>query len=206
VIKDGGKTWIGGYRAERNDILKFIADNRITNVVFLSTDDHYNRVNELTYSPTGKTADQSSFQRVPGAFEIIAGPIGADGAGVRPNDHAYAHIAAEAALIARAQIAGGVDPLGLDKSFPGLHNVFREMDPNLAGGFVPLEHVSPVDFYSPDTFNFSQLDISADGSTLTVTTYGIDSYAANTFPDPATLAKLRPVLAFSISASPGKAP
>lgn len=44
---DGGKSWAGGYRAERNELLKFIADNHIQNVVFLSTDDHLNRVNEL---------------------------------------------------------------------------------------------------------------------------------------------------------------
>jgi phosphodiesterase/alkaline phosphatase D-like protein len=52
---DGGKSYIGGYRAERNDLLRFISDNHITNVVFISTDDHQNRINELTYSPTGNT-------------------------------------------------------------------------------------------------------------------------------------------------------
>src|SRR5262249_17258066 len=46
---DGGKSWIGGYRPERNALLKFIADNHIDHVVFLSTDDHQLRVNELGY-------------------------------------------------------------------------------------------------------------------------------------------------------------
>ena len=32
---DGPKPWIGGYRAERNKLLKFIAENRIDHVVFL---------------------------------------------------------------------------------------------------------------------------------------------------------------------------
>src|SRR5262249_53083094 len=54
VNSDGGKSWMGGYRAERNDLLKFIADNHILNVVFLATDDHQNRVNELLYSPSGQ--------------------------------------------------------------------------------------------------------------------------------------------------------
>src|SRR5262249_14887215 len=44
VNADGGKSYMGGYRAERNDLLKFIVDNKITNVVFLSTDDHQNRI------------------------------------------------------------------------------------------------------------------------------------------------------------------
>jgi hypothetical protein len=33
VNSDGGKSWMGGYRAERNASLKFIADNEIVNVV-----------------------------------------------------------------------------------------------------------------------------------------------------------------------------
>src|ERR1019366_8337452 len=48
VSSDGGKSWVGGYRAERNALLKFIADNQIRNVVFLATDDHQNRINELS--------------------------------------------------------------------------------------------------------------------------------------------------------------
>ena len=48
---DGGKSWWGGYRAERNDLLKFIADNGIRGVVFMASDDHQNRINELTYMP-----------------------------------------------------------------------------------------------------------------------------------------------------------
>jgi len=34
------QSWVGGYRAERNRLLEFIADNRIRHVVFLTTDDH----------------------------------------------------------------------------------------------------------------------------------------------------------------------
>src|SRR5262249_37223791 len=77
VNADGGKSYMGGYRAERNDLLKFIADNHITNVVFLSTDDHQNRINELYYSPTGHTGDQSSYVKVPFTFSIVCGPLGA---------------------------------------------------------------------------------------------------------------------------------
>ena len=79
VNSDGGKSWIGGYRAERNALLKFIADNSITNVVFLATDDHQNRVNEVTYSPTGDTENQASYIKVPYTISIVAGPLGATG-------------------------------------------------------------------------------------------------------------------------------
>ena len=36
-----------------------------------------------------------------------------------------------------------------------------------------------MDFYSPDTFNYNTLDVSADGKTLTVKSVGINSTAQN---------------------------
>ena len=68
VTSDGGKAYFGGYRAERNALLKFIADNQIQNVVFMATDDHQNRINEVLYSPTGQTGTQSSYVKVPYCF------------------------------------------------------------------------------------------------------------------------------------------
>jgi phosphodiesterase/alkaline phosphatase D-like protein len=73
VSNDGGKSWMGGYRAERNALLKFIAQNQITNVVFLATDDHQNRINELLYSPTGQTDDKSRYVRYRIASRSFAG-------------------------------------------------------------------------------------------------------------------------------------
>jgi len=75
VTSDGGKSWMGGYRAERNALLKFIAHHGIHNVVFLATDDHQNRINELLYSPTGQTGDQTTYIKVPYCFEIVCGPL-----------------------------------------------------------------------------------------------------------------------------------
>jgi len=176
VAADGGKSWIGGYRAERNALLKFIADHRIYNVVFLSTDDHQNRVNELNYSPTGLTEDQSSYVRVPHCFEIVDGPLGATGPDLVTN-HTFANNKLIADSIAAAQTAAGIDPVGLDANYPGLHNLARENDP-LADAVR-----QPVDFYSPDTFNFNTLEITPDGTTLTVTALGINSYATNSRPE-----------------------
>jgi phosphodiesterase/alkaline phosphatase D-like protein len=102
---DGGKSWMGGYRAERNALMQFIADNKIDQVVFLSTDDHQLRVNEVGYFTQFTTTDvvingvtqhfktpvQSSYTRVPGALSIIAGPIGATGPDTI-TDHSFANI------------------------------------------------------------------------------------------------------------------
>jgi hypothetical protein len=173
VTNDGGKSWMGGYRAERNALLKFIADNEILNVVFLATDDHQNRINELLYSPTGQTADQSTYVKVPYCFEIVCGPLGATGPDLISN-HSFSLAKKLADSIANAESAAAIEPIGL-AGYPGLRNVTRLGDP--AADTLR----QPADFYSPDTFNYNVLDVSADGKTLTVTSYGINSTVQNGF-------------------------
>ena len=192
---DGGKSWYGGYRSERNQLLKFIADNHIDNVLFLSTDDHQNRINELTY--LADPNNPNSVTRVPNAFTIVAGPIGAGGPDAI-TDHSFSNIKSLADTLAATQKAQGIDPIGLDSNFLNVKNVFREGDPNAN----TLRQ--PVDFYSPDTFNYVTLDISTDG-TLSVNTYGINSYAANTFPEPDQVGPVRRILGFDVVAAPTKA-
>jgi hypothetical protein len=165
---------MGGYCAERNALLKFIADNEITNVVFLATDDHQNRINELLYSPTGQTADQSTYVKVPYCFEIVCGPLAATGPDQISN-HSFSDVVKKLAdSIANAETAAGIEPIGL-AGYPGLQHVMRVGDPNAD----TLRQ--PADFYSPDTFNYNVLDVSADGKTLTVTSYGINSTVPNGF-------------------------
>src|SRR5262249_47070618 len=176
VNSDGGKSWMGEYRVERNALLKFIADHHIYNVVFLATDDHQNRVNELTYSPGGTTENQSNYVVVPHCFAIVDGPLGATGPDLVTN-HTFANNKLIADSIANAQVAAGINPVGLGADYPGLHNVARENDPQAD----TLRQ--PIDFYSPDTFNFNTLDISGDGATLTVSSIGINSYPVNSRPE-----------------------
>ncbi len=189
---DGGKSWIGGYRAERNDLLKFIADNGIKNVVFLATDDHQNRINELTY--LDNINDPTSVKILPNALSIVDGPLGATGPDVI-TDHSFSNIKSLADTLAATQIAAKVNPIGLDPNFPGLKNVVREGDPNAD----TLRQ--PIDFYSPDTFNYTTFDISADGKTLNVNVQGINSYAKNTFPEPSAANPVRSLLSFSLDAA-----
>lgn len=205
---DGGKSWVGGYRAERNDLLKFIADNEIKNVVFLSADDHQNRINELTY------IDNNVVKTLPHAFSIVAGPIGATGPDVTTlpifpnslglgtvpsstvtNDHSFSSIKTYADSLATYQVTNGVNPVGLAANFPGLKNVYREGDVNAD------KNRSPVDFVSPDTFNYAILNVAADGSVLTVEVQGINSYLTNTFPDPSVSNPIRSILSFQVDAA-----
>jgi len=173
VNSDGGQSWMGGYRAERNELLKFIADHRVHNVVFLATDDHQNRINELFYSPTGQTGVQASYVKVPYCFEIVCGPLGATGPDLISN-HSFALVKKLADSIANAQIAENLEPIGL-AGYHGLQNVRRSGDPRAD------RLRQPADFYSPDTFNYNVLDISADGKNLSVTSYGINSTIQNGF-------------------------
>jgi uncharacterized protein YjiK/2',3'-cyclic-nucleotide 2'-phosphodiesterase (5'-nucleotidase family)/phosphodiesterase/alkaline phosphatase D-like protein len=188
---DGGKSWIGGYRAERNELLKFIADNGIKNVVFLSCDDHQNRINELTY--LDNINDPTSIRVLPGALSIVDGPIGATGPdGI--TDHSFANIKALADKLAAKQTTEKVNPIGLDPNFAGLKNVYREGDPNAD------TNRQAADFYSPDTFNYTTFDVSADGKTLNVAVQGINSYASNTFQEPSATNPVRTILSFSLDA------
>ena len=55
-----------GYSAERNEILNFIRDNHIQNVIFLTTDEHLNMMNDVFLDRfTNPT---------PIAYEFITGP------------------------------------------------------------------------------------------------------------------------------------
>ena len=189
---DGGKSWIGGYRAERNELLKYIADNGIKNVVFLSTDDHQNRINELTY--LDNINDPNSVKVLPNALSVVDGPIGATGPDA-VTDHSFANIKSLTDKLVATQTAANVNPVGLDPKFPGLKNVVREGDPNAD----TLRQA--VDFYSPDTFNYTTFDISADGKTLNVNVQGINSYAINTFPEPSAANPVRSILSFSLDAT-----
>ena len=58
-----------GYDAERSEILNFIKDNLIKNVIFLSTDSHQNLMNEVFI-------DQF-IASTPIAYEFVTGPVGA---------------------------------------------------------------------------------------------------------------------------------
>lgn len=132
--------------------------------------------------------------KVPYAFSIVAGPLGATGPDLITN-HTFAMAQQLANSIAAAQKAAGVEPLGLI-GYPGLHDLVRDGDPT--AGNAP----QPVDFYSPDTFNFNVLDVSADGKTLTVTSVGMDSTAQNAGIEYANGPQARQLFSFKVDVAP----
>ncbi len=190
-----GKSWFGGYRAERNEILKYIADNHIDHVVFLTTDDHDMRTTQLQYEPDA-VGHPGVFAPVPGAFQILTGPLGAGGPDTI-TDHSFANIQALLNNPGTAVdnnpdlIAHGDPAIGL-AGFSGLSNVVREKDGVLVNETTP----SSIDFYSPDKFGYTTLAFDPWGN-LRVETWGINSYQPNTYPASGAVPSL--VMGFSIS-------
>jgi hypothetical protein len=106
-------------------------------------------------------------------------------------DHSFTNIKMIADSLANAQTAVNIDPIGL-QNYPGLHNLVREGDPT--AGTSPR----PVDFYSPDTFNFTVLDVSPSGKTLTVKSVGMNSTAQNAGIEYANGPQARTIFSFQI--------
>lgn len=166
------KSWAGGYPGERNEIMRFIAGHKITNLAFLTTDDHMFRVTKMRYQPD-RVGQPARWDELPGVFQILSGPLGAG----RPdqyknldldqlNDLASGHNE-DLALLGQAS-------LGL-VGYPGLFDVYRALDPTASSA------PSSVDFFSPDTFGYVTLDFDVSG-TLRVEYWGVPSYDANTYP------------------------
>jgi len=197
---DGGKSFYAGYQSERNSLLKFIADNNIQNVVFLSTDDHLTRINQLWYSDAG-------VMKLSGAFTIVTGPLGATGPDTVTN-HSFANLAnistAVTTRLTQENLAlnGGQagNQLGLKDFGARVNNIKRDRDGVLLDGSVATGgRFDPVNFLSPDTFAYTNLDVDVDG-TLKVSVWGIDSYTANSFPQ--TSPSARVIMSFDVTAVP----
>jgi len=210
--KDGGKSWAGGYRAERDELLRFLDREGIRNVVFLTTDDHLIRVNALWYREDGAAPGTHGTRRAGNAITIVAGPMGAGGPDVVlnhdfeggpdcPSTAALFALAlpamgehALADCIAAHEREQGLHPLGLPAETPGLANVWREGHQRAAG-----EAPGPVDFFSRDTFNWCEIDIDGASGLLHAELRGIRSYPASAFPEADEANPVHTILSFDLA-------
>jgi 3-phytase/alkaline phosphatase D len=203
-----------GYAAERTEILKFIDENNIDNVVFLSGDFHGTIVNNLTYQeqPGGK-------QIATNAFEIVTGPAAFyDGLFGR----AVANISLTAGLLTQEQfdfyqtlpialdaddqpndqddfikqlLIAQTDLLGYDPV--GLNNNLAEAD-----GLIKAKLLQG-DYISVHTYGWTEFDIDQDTQKLTVTTYGIPNYSeAELLADPTNITGLQPTIVSQFEVMP----
>jgi phosphodiesterase/alkaline phosphatase D-like protein len=178
---DGTKAWAAGYVCERNQLLKFIDDNAINNVVFLTTDNHYTAVNNLAYN--ADPGDPSSpLLPARNAFEVITGPLGADvdpidqthnvdvyGLSLRDADRKVVDTWNGDTPDVKGNTSGlrqdGFDPIGLEASFPGL-----VPESVVAAGMPPGEIIAG-DFVSFRSFTYTVLRF--DRGSLAVRVMGI---------------------------------
>jgi 3-phytase/alkaline phosphatase D len=175
-----------GYAAERNALLKFIEQNHIENVVFVSSDTHFTSVNNLTYQDVigGPQIATSVFEvntlavasipiapQVPGAafqaglisqaqldFYNNVLPVAPDTDSI-PNDKDDF-----VKFILNTYMATlGYDPIGLDQNLP---QAVGKIDATLISGDYFVGH------------NFGWTDFNIDGATgeLMVTTWGVPMY------------------------------
>jgi len=200
VDADGTKSWAGGYRVERDRLLKFIDEKGIDNVVFLTTDNHYTMVNNLRYRSTPEDPS-SPLAPARNAFEIITGPIGAStGLPVKVGAAGADGRTAERAVadaLAAAQKAAGLDAVGLEPEFPGLLVDSVSSD----GGKPGL--VAPADFAAFNSYTYAVLQ--ANDTALTVRVTGIHAIDPAALRDAAGMAGYqaetpRTILSFTVQA------
>lgn len=180
-----------GYAAERSEILSFIDDQHITNVVFVSADIHGTLVNNLTYQ-TAAGGPQIALD----AFEITTGPVAYDA----PFGPTVVGLAAANGLLTPAQVSQ-YNALPRDQKDSFVQNLinlqlsFQGYDP-IGLQASPLQATLLQGSYTAvHSFGWSEFAIDSDSQALTVTTYGIDSYtAADLQADPQGIAARQPAI------------
>jgi 3-phytase/alkaline phosphatase D len=194
-----------GYAAERTEILKFINENKINNVVFIAADIHGTLVNNLTYQ-----LGVGQAQIATNAFEISTGSVAFDapfgptvaqlalGVGLlTPQQKAFYDslpVANDADSIAndrddfiKSIVDGGLAPLGYDPL--GLNNNLAQ-----ANGLIKAKLLQG-DYVALETYGWTEFNIDAQTQKLTVTTYGIKPYTrAELEADPSLITSRTPAI------------
>lgn len=202
-----------GYAAERAEILRFIEQNGIANVVFLAGDFHGTLVNNLTYQD-----GPGQPQIATGAFEIVTGPVSfftgrfgpavvslAEALGILdPAQRAFYDglpIALDPdsvvddkddfikSLVDGQTIPLGYDPIGLDRNLP---QAMGRIDATLELG----------DYVNTHVYSWAELDIADDGE-LTVRVWSTDAHSeADFLADPDAVVALQPQEAVRFTVRP----
>ena len=195
-----------GYTAERNEILQFIDENNINNVVFMAGDFHGTIVNNLTYqtAPGGE-------QIATDAFEIVTGPAAFDDGLFGPT---VANLSAAAGLITPEQkafydslpVANDTDS-EIDDRDDFIKNLLQEqtslfgydpvgLDNNLdvADDAIAAELIQG-DYVATHTFGWTEFDVDAQTQQLRVTTYGVEPYSEEELlKNPNAITQLEPAI------------
>jgi len=200
-----------GYAKERTEILKFVEENGIDNVVFVAADIHGTFVNNLTYTDvvggprvatdvweitTGSVAFDPAFGPAVIDFATVAGlippeqrafydalPIASDTDDLLNDKDDFLKFAFQSLVIG----PGGYDPIGLNTNLTA--------EQGLIGSFDVEANLLQGDYVAAHTFGWTQFDIDPETQVLTVTTYGIEAYTeAELLADPAAILSRVPAI------------
>ena len=163
-----------GYAAERSELLKFIDDQHISNVVFVTADFHGTVINRLSYqlAPFGPQIQTNS-------IEVITGPIAYD----KPFGPTIVDLAIAAGLA-----APGTDAYYQSLSAPGKEALVMNniINPSLASlGYnqialatnpLPMCHLIGGLYTASNSYGWTEFTIDAVTQELNVKTWGIAPY------------------------------
>ncbi|MDJ0511216.1 MAG: phytase [Crocosphaera sp.] len=200
-----------GYSQERTEILKFIDENEINNVVFVAADIHTTFVNNLTYQeePNGEQIATNVFEITTGAVafdaptgELLANIFTAgdeelqgfyDSLPIAPDmddeiddrDDFVKQIINDTLLTPL-----GFDPLGLNNNLPQAEGL---IDATLLQG----------DYFAGHTYGWTRFDIDPETQQLKVITYGIEAYSEEELlSDPQRIISLTPIVVSEFIVNP----
>jgi len=193
-----------GYAAERTELLKFIHDSHIENVVFISGDFHGTIVNNLSYQELQTEATDGSVvvSSTPiGALEVVTGPVAFFDGLLGPS---IVDLAASAGVLSpflkafydKLPVAPDTDSVVNDKDdfLKSLINTQLEV---LDYDFIGLNENAPGaqglidsellrgDYLACHTFGWAEFEILPETQDLLVTVYGVDAHSeADLLADP----------------------
>lgn len=178
----GGQDRYEGYAAERTELLKFINDNGLTNVVFVAADVHGTVVNNLTYQDAPFQSHTAT-----NAFEVTTGAVAYDA----PFGPTVVETARDLGLLTPVSytqylslpVSSDLDSIPNDRD-DFIKAVLNEQLANSALNYDPVGlDGSPIqaellqgDYMAVHTYGWTEFEIAPETQVLTVTTYGIDAY------------------------------
>lgn len=203
----GAQDRFEGYAAERADLLKYIVDNKIENVVFVAADIHGTIVNNLTYQSGVGAAQQPT-----SAFEVTTGSVAFDA----PFGPTILTLAAQVGLITPTTqslyeslpVANDGDSIVNDKD-DLIKTTANQILAALGYDAVGLAG-SPIkavllqgDYMAVHTFGWTEFEIAANTQSLLVTTYGIAPYTADQLAaDPTAITNRTPTIVSQFRVEP----
>ncbi len=203
-----------GYARERTELLQFLNDNGIRNVVFVSADIHGTVVNNVSYQ---KAPEQPLIPT--GSFEVVTGAVAHD----KPFGPTTFDVAAEIKVLPGLTLLGGLlryvevpdratfDGLPLaerDRLFQRIMDVqldALDLDTTGLEGSDVQATLLQGNYVAAHTYGWTEFEIDRDTHWLSVTTYGITPYSAEQV-EPAILQRVPEIVSRFIVLPQSEAP